>query len=84
MKGKKNTTGSQIKQIMGKIKKTQYRGRLLEQFEFEIFKKIRKAINIKVSFLANTSISATGYNRKIGVKIDNITIKFVGMFLKNL
>ena len=30
IKGKKNTTGSQIKQIMGKTKKTQYKGRLLE------------------------------------------------------
>jgi hypothetical protein len=30
MNGKKNTTGSQIKQMMGKTKKTQYRGRLLE------------------------------------------------------
>ena len=84
IKGKKNTTGSQIKQIIGKTKKMQYRGRLLEQFEFEIFKRIRKLINTNVSFLARTSISAIGYNKKIGVKIDNTIIKFVGIFLKNL
>jgi hypothetical protein len=40
-------------------------------------------MNTNVSFLAKTSISAMGYNRKIGVKIDNIIIKFVGIFLKN-
>ena len=43
-----------------------------------------KPINANVSFLAKTSISATGYNKKIGVKIENIIMIFVSMFLKYL
>jgi hypothetical protein len=52
--------------------------------KFEIFNNNRKPINTNVSFLAKTSISAIGYNRKIGVKIDNMIIKFAGIFLKKL
>ena len=33
----------------------------------------KKRTNMKVSFLANTSISATGYNMKIGENTDNKT-----------
>ena len=49
-----------------------------------MFKNSNRLINKNVSFLANTSTSAIGYNKKIGVNIDNIITKFVGIFLKNL
>ena len=50
----------------------------------EKFKNNKKPIKINNSFLAKTSISATGYNRKMGVKIANIVTKFKVIFLKNL
>ena len=39
---------------------------------------------MKTSFLAKTSISATGYNINIGVKIDSIINLSIFKFLKKL
>ena len=48
------------------------------------FKKIINIIKITVSFLTKLSISASGYNKNIGVYIANLIKKLTLIFFKNL
>ena len=69
---------------IGYIKKIYIKETLFEYLTLDRFKKIINHTYKKISFLAKTSISATGYNKKIGENIAIIVKVFLGTFLINL
>ena len=76
--GIKNIVGAQTK--IDKNEKTAKK-KFFNKYWDGINKYINRRINTKISFLARTSISAIGYNMKIGVNIAKVIILLVFKFL---
>ena len=84
MNGKKNITGSQIRNEIGKINKIQ----LLQYFSLYLFeardKKMINIIKIIVSFLTKLSISPSGNSKNIVVYRASLYKKLILIFFIKL